>query len=948
MNKSKLFKRGLLLIILITAIIVVTADFVMSSFSIINHNTYNELEENAVHYNEILDIQIKSKLHLLESVAKNIEISSDKSKEMVQQILNIEVANGSFNYLLISDLTGRSIISDGLVTTFDNGKYYQQALSGKSAISNPVYSKEIDSNVLIIAVPFYQDGSVQGVIRGIYDVKKLSNAISAFSRTGYGFIVDETGTIILSSDHKDRVCNGNNLFDFFKQKEIKNSLNVNEFKEMIMNKKPKTFDYTYKGEKRYATFMAMGVNNWYTFSFASDTALKAEANRVNAITFQLVIKLVVIFFILALYIYKQRKKQQLILQKSNENYETLVANIKGGVVTTKRDIQQSDYGIVTYASLGFSEMTGYTMKEINTLFKGRYRAIVDQRDLYKFEEDYFVKGKVGSAYSMQYRIVKKDGSTIWVMDNSHIILDEHGNRVDHGILTEITDMKQQEENLRLSEARFKIATQLSSSYISEFDLATHMYTHVENAEGIFKISAEAIIRDTDVFAAFDIKNTIIKNIHYFYDERDFEVVHDAYKRLFKDYSADFEARVKPYQGDSIWCQVHFVLIEDEEKKPKRIIATMSDIDEMKKEAQQLKLETQLDPLTGLYNKVATRSIVDRILKEDFDKKHVLVMIDVDNFKGVNDTLGHLFGDAVLMEVFTKLKKMFRAQDILGRVGGDEFLVFIRDIKDVSVAYKKAGEICKAFKKTYIGDKQDYQISCSVGIVFSNEKDNFDDLFNKADIALYQAKENGKDRFHAYNGEENNRIEIRAERQAIIEKLEENQPPIMLIKERVFEMLYGSYDFYSSINLVLALLGRIHDVNHVYIFEILPDQEYMSNTFEWCSDRTNTFIDQLQKIKMPESIYTFFSNDNDSYYCSDLENMDERIKPLIFDDKVVSTLQILVRENSQPFCFVGFDDYKNKDGYSINEVNALRDTAKIIGVFLKKRRLEEALSIINNI
>ncbi|MEG1638295.1 MAG: hypothetical protein RR274_02055, partial [Erysipelotrichaceae bacterium] len=103
MNKSKLFKRGLLLSILITAIIIVTADFVMSSFSIINHNTYDELEENAVHYNEILDIQIKSKLHLLESVAKNIEISPDKSKEMVQQILNTEVANGSFNYLLISD-----------------------------------------------------------------------------------------------------------------------------------------------------------------------------------------------------------------------------------------------------------------------------------------------------------------------------------------------------------------------------------------------------------------------------------------------------------------------------------------------------------------------------------------------------------------------------------------------------------------------------------------------------------------------------------------------------------------------------------------------------------------------------------------------------------------------------------------------------------------------------
>ncbi|MEG1639265.1 MAG: diguanylate cyclase, partial [Erysipelotrichaceae bacterium] len=192
---------------------------------------------------------------------------------------------------------------------------------------------------------------------------------------------------------------------------------------------------------------------------------------------------------------------------------------------------------------------------------------------------------------------------------------------------------------------FKIATQLSSSYISEFDLVSLRYTHVENAEGFFKMSSDEIMKETDAFAKGTFNEVMLNNIHYFYDEADYKVVFDAYQTLFEKYSCDFEARVKLRQGASLWCQVHLVLINDEEKRPIRMIATMSDVDDIKRETLQLKIETQLDPLTGIYNKVATQSIVDRILIEDNEMMHALMMIDVDNFKGVNDTLGHMFGDA---------------------------------------------------------------------------------------------------------------------------------------------------------------------------------------------------------------------------------------------------------------------------------------------------------------
>ncbi|MEG1702833.1 MAG: hypothetical protein RR267_08095, partial [Erysipelotrichaceae bacterium] len=181
----------------------------------------------------------------------------------------------------------------------------------------------------------------------------------------------------------------------------------------------------------------------------------------------------------------------------------------------------------------------------------------------------------------------------------------------------------------------------------------------------------------------------------------------------------------------------------------------------------------------------------------------------------------------------------------------------------------------------------------------------------------------------------------AERQANIKKLDENDQPIMLIKDRVFEILYETHDFGSSINLVLALLGRIHDVNHVYIFEVCEDQKHMRNTYEWCSENTLKFMDQLKFVKMPDTIDSYFDQTNDSFYCPDVDAIDSDIRYLIIDKKVKSLLQILVKDNQKPFCFIGFDDYNDNDGYSSDEINALRDAAKIIGVFLKKHRLEEA-------
>ena len=149
-----------------------------------------------------------------------------------------------------------------------------------------------------------------------------------------------------------------------------------------------------------------------------------------------------------------------------------------------------------------------------------------------------------------------------------------------------------------------------------------------------------------------------------------------------------------------------------------------------------------DVMTGLLNKIAFQEIVDRILHIDADATSALLVIDVDNFKGVNDEFGHAVGDKVLIAIAHELQNTFRKTDIIGRFGGDEFVVLMTQLPDSHVARKKAEEIIKSVLFRCL-KQLNVSASVSVGIAISGDRDTQLSLFEKADQALYEAKRTGK-------------------------------------------------------------------------------------------------------------------------------------------------------------------------------------------------------------
>ena len=161
-----------------------------------------------------------------------------------------------------------------------------------------------------------------------------------------------------------------------------------------------------------------------------------------------------------------------------------------------------------------------------------------------------------------------------------------------------------------------------------------------------------------------------------------------------------------------------------------------------------------DYLTNLFNRSVAESMINQIISDAKSKgENALFMIDIDDFKNINDTYGHIFGDDVLVMVAESIKNSVRECDIVVRMGGDEFLIFMRDIKSIHILKDRANRVCTDLNKFITIDNIKIKTSVSIGIsICPNDGDEFEILYQNADKALYQSKEKGKNQFTIYNND----------------------------------------------------------------------------------------------------------------------------------------------------------------------------------------------------
>ncbi len=406
-----------------------------------------------------------------------------------------------------------------------------------------------------------------------------------------------------------------------------------------------------------------------------------------------------------------------------------------------------------------------------------------------------------------------------------------------------------------------------------------------------------------------------------------------------------DIRLVALDGEVKYHKFIYQIISNEEGAPMVAIGKATDINEQKN----IELRSKTDLLTNCYNKITAETAISDALYENDNENHALFIIDIDNFKAINDNLGHHFGDLVLSEIASELKPCFRNDDIIGRIGGDEFIAFARNISDITTLKAKAKKIGIAFNKTYQGEQGSYNVSASVGISrYPADGKNYEDLYKAADKALYQSKLAGKNRATFYDikfldGTMKNRTTLENASRVASVYLDTELISI------VFNLLYEAKNITSSLNLALKLLGEKFGADRSYIFESRDNGKTYSNTLEWCKGGIKPEIDNLQNLS-EEVLRPFFvfGEKSSIVYSNDLSIFeDARTFELMNNQDIKSFLHAQVKEKKFVKLFLGLDDCTKARIWNEKEINTLQYLAKTMSTFLLLNEERNKVKLLSN-
>lgn len=289
------------------------------------------------------------------------------------------------------------------------------------------------------------------------------------------------------------------------------------------------------------------------------------------------------------------------------------------------------------------------------------------------------------------------------------------------------------DDLRNYKDRLSIALKIADISIFEVDLQRQLFTFFENSDSIFEKRGADIIWEINAFSELAPEAYWNAVSGYFAHPEDAYAMENAFCSILGGRSISFEARLKAGNTSAKWCKVDVAPVLAN-GVPQKMIGIVSDIHHMKKRIDFLENSVYTDPFTGLYSKKRFAELCRSVLESREDSKCIMMVIDLDYFKLVNDTHGHMAGDEVLLSFSQHLSSAVRKKDIVARFGGDEFVLLLLDVTGIEIGRQKAEEILRL-------QDNDYGVTKSIGIsMYPDMGKTYEELFQKADKALYQAKQ----------------------------------------------------------------------------------------------------------------------------------------------------------------------------------------------------------------
>lgn len=453
---------------------------------------------------------------------------------------------------------------------------------------------------------------------------------------------------------------------------------------------------------------------------------------------------------------------------------------------------------------------------------------------------------------------------------------------------------------------------------------------------------------TDTAVKLDVSLNVVRKISPYMNEINSERWLDLqeqsrYVQFLRGMSnGNIEIQYADDDGHMTLKSIRKLYMVDETTGEEYLLITKKDVTKQKNTERKYREQAQRDSMTKLYNRVSGKEIVESYLdrKNPYESCGMLVM-DVDYFKGVNDSYGHLFGDKVLIKISQLLMEHFDKKAVVSRVGGDEFIVFFYDIENNQLVSRVGGFFDDI--KTLTFAENDYIPTCSIGVCFvpkNASNCSYDQIFQNADWALYQAKKRGRNRYvfcdnmRRYNEEIMEAGQKEAAKQQLDARYFQND-----ILATAFEVFEKHRYFDDAIKQLLQIIGIRFQLDRISVVDIDIRNNIASCSYQWRADGVKAALEKPQCYKR-EDFQKFFSKYNafNALVIND-ENVSEYSaegQQLVMQNNTRTVLHIARYDEGRYAGTVAFVTCNKNRFWSLDKMHELSEVVKLFSVYMRKR------------
>ncbi len=688
--------------------------------------------ENTRHY-------ISNMAYDLDSVSRMIAEHDTLCRPEVVHVLASASELTVFTYTAVVDETGLGFDQDGIPIDISDEDYFYTSMDGSFAFSEvQSLPDDPDTCVQIVTCPIWsEDNEVIGVTLGALNLDDLNQALNpgGGAENASLYIVDSNGNYISRFQTDSSSTQYVNFWDDLAEVDYP----VDELRQMqsdFSSKKVGEFSFTDHGEQRYGCYMPIGTRNWQIVYTAKDTVVDQTVSQIFRLDVKhnilLVTCLLIALYCVIFYFNQSNNQIQVAHQEVSRNIQLLriaLRHSKQPVFeydpSERVLIQKTDFQSPMLWQLG-------TRIPPERFIKQGVIPPECASDFLRLFED--IKSQSGVSMDVQ---INTGFEQRWCRISLHNIY-KHDKIVSTvGFVEDISALKQMSHqvdqksellNTLISQALLYAKIDTNTQYVSELNGTESTLSYADFLQSHL---IESVVAEDQSQAAQELSlDCLCQQFHEDVDtvETQFRMEHD---------------------GATKWvsCMAYC-----NPTNPNLLILLLNDIDEKKRQELNLQHQAERDGLTGLYNAMTARRKITEALEsgQQTGEKQLFVLFDFDNYKLINDTFGHSFGDSVLLDVATILNTNFRSDDIAGRIGGDEFVLLMRNIHDYHNAESRIQDLCDRIHKTYTEGAKEVTLSASIGITkVPVDGTTFTKLFLKADKALYRVKGMSKNAYKYY-------------------------------------------------------------------------------------------------------------------------------------------------------------------------------------------------------